>query len=53
MKAVNFPPMIIFKNLVKPHPGHFPPGVMVQGAKGGTMASELMANSYTNDLWRK
>ena len=44
--------MIIFKVLVKPPPGHFPPGVVVQDTKGGTMTGELMANS-SNDLWRK
>ena len=36
VKAVKLP-IIIFKNLVKPPPGHFPPGVVVQGIKGGTM----------------
>ena len=33
VKSVKLPPMIIFKNLVKPPPGHFPPGVVVQGTK--------------------
>ena len=53
VKAVKLPPMIIFKNFVKPPPEHFPPGVVVQSTKGGTATGELMANSYTNDLWRK
>ena len=34
VKAVKLPPMIIFKNLVKPPPGHFPPGVVVKGNQG-------------------
>ena len=45
--------MIIFKNLVKPPSGNFPPCVMLQGTKGGTMTGELMAKTYANDLWRK
>ena len=53
VKAVRLPPMIIFKNLVKPPSGDFPPRVMVQGTKGGTMTGELMAETYANDLWRK
>ena len=53
LKAVRLPPMIIFKNLVKPPPGNFPAGLVVRGTKGGTMTGELMANSYANDLWRK
>ena len=31
VKAVRLPPMIIFKNLVKPPSGNFPPRVMVHG----------------------
>ena len=38
---------------MKPPSGNFPPRVMVQGTKGGTMTGELMAETYANDLWRK
>ena len=55
VKAVRLPPMIIFKNLVKPPSGNFPPRVMVKGSKGGTMTGELKAKltqmiSGANDL---
>ena len=55
MKAVRLPRMIIFKNLVKPPSGNFPPRVMVKGSKGGTMTGELKAKltqmiSGANDL---
>ena len=42
--------MIIFKSLVKPPSGKFPPHVMVQDTKGGTMTGELMAKTFANDL---
>ena len=42
--------MIIFKSLVKPPSGKFPPRVMVQDTKGGTMTGELMAKTFANDL---
>ena len=55
VKAVRLPPMIIFKNLVKPPSGNFPPRVMVKGSKGDTMTGELKAKltqiiSGANDL---
>ena len=53
VKAVRLPLMIIFKNLVKPPSGNFPPHAMVQGTKGGSMIGELMAKTYANDLWCK
>ena len=53
VKAVRLPPMFIFKNLVKPPSGNFPPRVMVQGTKGGIMTGELIAKTYANDLWCK
>ena len=45
VQAVRLPPMIIFKNLVKPPSGSFPLRVMVQGTKGGTMTGGLMAKT--------
>ena len=45
--------MIIFKNLVKPPSENFLPRVMVQGTKEDTMTGELMAKTYSNDLWCK
>ena len=45
VKAVRLPPMLIFKTLVKPPSGNFPPRLMVQGTKGGIMAGELMAKT--------
>ena len=53
VKAVRFPPMLIFKTLVKPPSGNFPPRLMVQGTKGGIMAGDLMAKTQANGLWRK
>ena len=53
VKAVRLPPMIIFKNLVKPPSENFLPRVMVQGTKEDTMTGELMAKTYSNDLWCK
>ena len=53
VKVARLPRMIIFKNLVKPPSGNFPPRVMVQGTKGGTMTGELMEKTYANDLWGK
>ena len=50
VKAVRLPPMIIFKNIVKPPSENFSPCVMVQGTKGGTMTGELMAKTYANDF---
>ena len=40
------PPLLIFKNLVKPPKGNFPTGMVVLGSKGGTMTQEFMTSSY-------
>ena len=38
---------------MKPPSGNFPPCVMVQGTKAGTMTGKLTTKTYANDLWRK
>ena len=45
-KVVTLPSMLIFKNLVKPPKGKFPPGMCVLGSKGGSMTGKMMKGNY-------
>ena len=45
-KSFRLPPMLIFKNLVKPPKGNFRDDMVVLGSKGGTMTMDFMVNYY-------
>ena len=44
--AFRLPPLIIFRNLVKPPKGKFPPGMVVLGTKGGSTTEQITLNDY-------
>ena len=51
-KPFKLPPMIIFKNLKKAPKGTYPPGMVIEGSKGGTMTRDMMLDKY-NGLFKK
>ena len=51
-KAFKLPPMLIFKNLKKAPKGTYPPGMVIEGSKGGTMTRVMMLDKY-NGLFKK
>lgn len=46
------PPMIIFKGLKRAPAGHFPRGMLVTVASGGSMTADLM-ETYRQEVWEK
>ena len=51
--AFRLPPLIIFKNLVKPPKGKSPPGMVVLGTKGGTTTQGIMLKNYIPKILSK
>ena len=51
-KVTTLPPMLIFKNLVKPPKGKFPLGMCVIGSKGGSMTGKMMKESYVPMIYK-
>ena len=51
-KVITLPPMLIYKNLVKPPKGKFPTGMCVLGSKGGSMTGKMMKESYVPMIYK-
>ena len=47
------PPLLIFKNLVKPPPGKYPAGMAVLGSKRGTMKCSMMKGTYVKCICKR
>ena len=45
-RGFRLPLMLIFKNLLNPPKGNFPPGMLALGSKGGSMTHEFMKTSF-------
>ena len=52
-RGFRLPPVVIFKNLVKPPKGNFPPGMVVLGSKGGSMTQSFMLSDYIPKILMK